>query len=299
MPMELNTILNEVVAKFFSSQEFTTNKELFAQYFNNAGTLALGYIIHQLNGLDLFYLSALDPDYRYIKAKDNENLDFMSDESISRYILNRKSELCEQDSFNQRFLTYLINNRPDLIELIEECSRGLIQIIVGESTNQTIISDKIPLYIINSFSQSDVFEIMSSSNADFLKSKLRNLQAVISDVAIENMALKNEVNKYTKEKPQPITKKANLILLLDFCNEFLKFDPKAKPEKIIKTFEDEKIYYGGWKSWQPFLIENFEIIKRLTKTDFTKKMDGLFAINHKRDQIDDLYAIIEKSKTIK
>jgi len=302
--MELTKILDDIAEKFYKSRAFIDNQEFFSKNNHHHRTLALNYIINQFKDSDLFYLCALNPEFRQIKAKDRNNIDLLSEDSINQFILDYKDDIREQRKFNQEFIKYLLNNRPDWVKLITEWTAEVLHKIPANSLNVIVseydsslaeITKRVMLYILNSFTAADIFEIMSSDNIEFLKTKLRNLQAVISDMAIENLAHKNEVKKHTKEKPQPITRKANLILLLDFCNEFLKLNPKAKPEKIIKAFEDEKRYFGGWKSWEPFFIDNFETIKCLTAIPINKKMDGLFAINNRRDQIDKLYAVIERS----
>jgi len=295
--MELIQVITEISRKFCDNLEYQKHIAYFNDRFLDHDDLAMDYINANTKGFDIHRLLYLDPSVNLKDLKYTHDKNFMSDNSISSYISFKRQELDLENNFCSSFFSFLKQHKPEIYNLMNSAFAEVL------NKNSDILDLNFRSRIADTFikllTPADIFNIMQNPDLTQLKNMLNSYKDIMADKDIENMALKNEVKKHTKEKPQPITRKANLILLLDFCNEFLKLNPKAKPEKIIKAFEDEKRYFGGWKSWEPFFIDNFETIKCLTAIPINKKMDGLFAINNRRDQIDKLYAVIEKSHFFK
>jgi len=114
----------------------------------------------------------------------------------------------------------------------------------------------------------------------------------------ELLAYKQRIEHLSPSPQERITNKANLIRLMDFCEELISNNHKKSFDIILKKFEEEKIFYGSLSTWDDFFKTNFLTIKELTNTQFEKTRYGLFALNDNRDKIDQLFEAIKIRKMI-
>jgi len=289
--MEFSKIFKHLEKKIRESNEYKKDVIFFTNNNSESNILALDFITTHCKKQKNFDI-------------DNLNCCHHTEEAITQFIVERKQEFEQEEKFHTDFVRYIIRYKPIAFEL-------LINLVRDYTTNNCetkTYPDDLPQHeisaivrfhtglFVKSLKPKDIFMIITSDNSE--TEIIDFLAESNSDFSLQLLAYKKKLKEFQPKHESQIINKKYLILLLDFCNEFLKNNPKAKAEKIIKAFEDEKKYCGAWKTWGPFFNNYSDLIKELTNIRFNKKIDAIFAINKRRDQIDNLFSTIDYHKKL-
>jgi len=302
--MTKNKIIEFMSKRVANNIFYRQNKVFFLTRYYNHDDLAMRLLHFYTRNQPIKALMQFDPDYIKSNNLETDPQCFMYEEQITRFLSIEKERLIRFDDYVQKILAYLHQKRPEMFKIISSSIESFGQSMVDSYAKYTKdecpekLKSRIAYTMFEYISPMDVFSMMTGEHEAVLNEKISLLQEICSIKDIKNYKLQNEIeNLQTKKKYPPITKKENLIKLLDFCNECLQKKPDIRANKIITLFEDEKKHYGGFKTWEKFFINNASIINSLTHTEPTKKIDAIFTINDHRDKIDLLYKTIDTDFT--
>jgi len=298
----MENIIKYISQRFENNDVYNQNIEFFAAHCYDFNELAMSYIGYATKCHPIQRLMELSPQYIEENNLYSNQESLLFEENIDKFLKLEIDRLDIEENFVQDFLSYLKSHKPDIFEILKKIIDDGICKLNEQYNRLTNFQEKCPKPILRKMARNivghigaiEVFYIMTEQDINILKDSLSSLKEAFLNQELEILKQKQIIeNLKPKNKSQPITRKENLIKLLNFCDDCLKKDQNATPQKIIEQFEDEFKYCGGWKTWEKFFIDNYETIKNLTGLESGKKIYSCFSLKDNRDKIDKLYSVID------